>query len=144
MSKTDFHRGLIAAVDVGTTKVCCLIGRADKNGEPIVVGVGHNLSKGVKNGCVTDIKEAKDTWNEIKLAGIKAYFQKQYPELKIEYDVVMNDDILKNLEQYIQTSKIDIITLTSYKRNIFARLFNPGIARKMLFHSDTPLLVINV
>ncbi|MBP9507339.1 MAG: universal stress protein, partial [Bacteroides sp.] len=93
---------------------------------------------------LTDIKEAKDTWNEIKLAGIKAYFQKQYPELKIEYDVVMNDDILKNLEQYIQTSKIDIITLTSYKRNIFARLFNPGIARKMLFHSDTPLLVINV
>lgn len=37
---------------------------------------------------------------------------------------------------------IDIITLTSYKRNIFSRLFNPGIARKMIFHSDTPLLVI--
>lgn len=35
-----------------------------------------------------------------------------------------------------------IITLTSYKRNIFSRLFNPGIARKMIFHSDTPLLVI--
>ena len=35
------------------------------------------------------------------------------------------------------------ITLTSYKRNIFSRLFNPGIARKMIFHSDTPLLVIN-
>lgn len=31
----------------------------------------------------------------------------------------------------------------AYKRNIFARLFNPSIARKMIFHSDTPLLVIN-
>lgn len=92
---------------------------------------------------LTDMKDAKDTWNEIKLAGIKEYFHKQYPDLDIQYDVVMNDDILKNLEQYIETSKIDIITLTSYKRNIFARLFNPGIARKMLFHSDTPLLVIN-
>ena len=43
----------------------------------------------------------------------------------------------------IKDNHIDIITLTSYKRNIFARLFNPSIARKMIFHSDTPLLVIN-
>lgn len=92
---------------------------------------------------LVDVKDAKDTWNEIKLAGIKEYFHKQYPELEIQYEVVMNDDFLKSLDQYIKGKKIDIITLTSYKRNIFARLFNPGIARKMIFHSDTPLLVIN-
>ena len=55
----------------------------------------------------------------------------------------MNNDFLNSLENYIKTNQIDIITLTSYKRNIFSRLFNPGIARKMIFHSDTPLLVIN-
>lgn len=55
----------------------------------------------------------------------------------------MNDNLLKGLDQYIKDNQIDIITLTSYKRNIFARLFNPSIARKMIFHSDTPLLVIN-
>ena len=55
----------------------------------------------------------------------------------------MNDDFLKSFDGYIKANKIDIITLTSYKRNIFARLFNPSIARKMIFHSDTPLLVIN-
>lgn len=92
---------------------------------------------------LADLKEAKDTWNEIKLAGIKEYFHKQYPDLEIQYDVVMNDDFLKSLDEYIKNNRIDIITLTSYKRNVFARLFNPGIARKMIFHSDTPLLVIN-
>ena len=80
--------------------------------------------------------------NEIKLAGIKEYFHKQYPGLEIHYDVVMNNNLLKGLDQYIKDNQIDIITLTSYKRNIFARLFNPSIARKMIFHSDTPLLVI--
>lgn len=85
------------------------------------------------------LAESKDT----KLAGIKDYFQKQYPGLEIHYDVVMNDNLLKGLDQYIKDNQIDIITLTSYKRNIFARLFNPSIARKMIFHSDTPLLVIN-
>lgn len=89
------------------------------------------------------LTESKDTWNEIKLAGIKEYFHKQYPKLEIHYNVVMSDNLLKGLEQYIKENQIDIITLTSYKRNIFARLFNPSIARKMIFHSDTPLLVIN-
>lgn len=89
------------------------------------------------------LTDSKDTWDEIKLAGIKDYFQKQYPGLEIHYDVVMNDNLLKGIDQYINDNQINIITLTSYKRNIFARLFNPSIARKMIFHSDTPLLVIN-
>ena len=75
------------------------------------------------------LTESKDTWNEIKLAGIKEYFHKQYPGLEIHYDVVMNNNLLKGLDQYIKDNQIDIITLTSYKRNIFARLFNPSIAR---------------
>ena len=60
----------------------------------------------------------------------------------VYYDVVKNDNLLSSLDSYIKSNHIDIITLTSYKRNIFSRLFNPGIARKMIFHSDTPLLVI--
>ncbi|MCI1648492.1 MAG: universal stress protein [Bacteroides sp.] len=83
-----------------------------------------------------------DAWNEIKLGGIKEYFQKQYPSLKIHYDIVRNDDFLNSLESYIKTNKIDVLALTSYKRNLFSRLFNPSIARKMIFHSDTPLFVI--
>lgn len=88
------------------------------------------------------LSDVQDTWNEIKLGGIKEYFQKQYPQLDIRYDVVQNDDFLNSLDHYINSNHIDIIALTSYKRNIFSRLFNPGIARKMIFHSDTPLLVI--
>lgn len=76
------------------------------------------------------------------LKSFKEYFQKQYPQLEIYYDVVKNDNLLSSLDSYIKSNHIDIITLTSYKRNIFSRLFNPGIARKMIFHSDTPLLVI--
>lgn len=89
------------------------------------------------------LSETKDTWDEIKLAGIKDYFQKQYPELQLYYDIVMEDDILSNFDKYVSDRKIDVITLISYKRNIFARLFNPSIARKMIFHTDTPLFVIN-
>lgn len=88
------------------------------------------------------LSDDKDAWNEVKLAGIKDYFQKQYPTLNINYDVVENDNFLNNLDGYIKTHKIDIVAIASYRRNIFSRLFNPGFARKMIFHSDTPMLVL--
>ncbi len=83
-----------------------------------------------------------DAWNEIKLAGIKDYFQKQYSKLELYYNVVKEDNILSNLDNYVKEENIDVICITNYKRNIFARLFNPSIARKMIFHANTPILVI--
>lgn len=86
--------------------------------------------------------EHRRTWNEIKLAEIKEYFKKQYPQLDICYNVVTEDHLLSNLDDYVKQEQIDVLCITNYKRNIFARLFNPSIARKMIFHSNTPILVI--
>lgn len=86
--------------------------------------------------------EEKRTWNEIKLAGIKEYFKKQYPQLEFTYLNIDEDHLLGNLDQFVQENGIDVICASNYKRNIFARLFNPSIARKMLFHSNTPILII--
>lgn len=46
--------------------------------------------------------------------------------------MVKNDDFLNSLDNYIKTNQIDIITLTSYKRNIFS-FIQSRIARKMIF-----------
>jgi len=83
-----------------------------------------------------------NVWNEIKLAGIKDYFLKQYPALPIHYQIINSEDLESNIEKFVREEAIDIISLVTYKRNIFARFFNPGIARKMLFHTDTPLLAL--
>jgi cell division protein FtsA len=48
---------LIAAVDIGTTKVCCFIARiSDDN--PRVLGIGHQISRGVRNGMIVDLEAA--------------------------------------------------------------------------------------
>lgn len=46
--------GLVAALDIGTTKVCCLIARMGEYG-PKIVGIGHQVSAGMKNGAVVDM-----------------------------------------------------------------------------------------
>lgn len=86
--------------------------------------------------------DTANTWNEVKLAGIKEYFSRQYPGLDIDYSILPNDQLLQSLDSYIHEHNIDIVATTSYKRNIFARLINPGMASKVLFHNDIPLLVL--
>ncbi len=50
---------LIAVLDVGTTKVVCFIGRIGDNGKPKVVGVGHQISQGLRAGTVVDLEAAE-------------------------------------------------------------------------------------
>ena len=49
---------LIAALDVGTAKVCCFIAEDDGEGVPQALGVGHKVSYGLRNGTVVDIEAA--------------------------------------------------------------------------------------
>lgn len=87
-------------------------------------------------------QKKSDKWDEIKLEGIRSYFSKQYPNVQLDYDIIESEDMLKSLDEYIKNNGIDILALTTSKRNVFARMFSPSISRKMLFHSDTPLLVL--
>ena len=48
---------LIAAVDIGTTKVCCFIARTSDD-NPRVLGIGHQISRGVRNGTIVDLEAA--------------------------------------------------------------------------------------
>ncbi|MCI5544103.1 MAG: cell division protein FtsA [Azospirillum sp.] len=49
---------LIAALDIGSSKVCCVIARVSRDQKISIAGYGYNASKGIKNGMITDIKQA--------------------------------------------------------------------------------------
>jgi cell division protein FtsA len=51
---------LLAALDIGSSKIACFIGRViDDEGTFDVLGVGHHASMGVKNGTITDLGQAE-------------------------------------------------------------------------------------
>ena len=89
------------------------------------------------------VAKKEDRWNEIKLTGLNNYFKEHYPNILTDYTVIDgNEGIPEALEKFVNENTIDMISLSSSPRNIFARMFNPGIARRMLFHTNTPMLVI--
>lgn len=51
------RNGLIAALDVGSTKVCCFLARVQDDGMPRIVGIGHQVARGMRAGAVIDLEE---------------------------------------------------------------------------------------
>lgn len=52
------NKNTIAALDIGSSKVCCIIAHVMKDKRLKIVGYGYNASNGIKNGVITDINQA--------------------------------------------------------------------------------------
>ena len=50
--------GIIASLDIGTVKTCCLIGRVE-HGAVKVIGYGQHGSRGIKSGTIVDMELAE-------------------------------------------------------------------------------------
>lgn len=55
MEKTD--TALIVGLDIGTTKVCAVVGEVDTDGQVKIVGIGDSKSKGLRKGMVVNIED---------------------------------------------------------------------------------------
>lgn len=55
MSKGTARNSVIAALDVGTTKVCCFIATTDERSQLQIAGVGHHRASGMRNGQVVNM-----------------------------------------------------------------------------------------
>lgn len=53
--------GLVAALDIGTTKVCCFIAQIEAEGNIRVVGIGHQKSRGLRAGTIVDMDQAEES-----------------------------------------------------------------------------------
>lgn len=55
VSRDDGHQEVSVALDIGTSKVLAVAGRAGNDGEVEVVGIGHAGSGGLNKGVIVDI-----------------------------------------------------------------------------------------
>lgn len=54
------NSNIIAVLDLGSTKVVCLIAIIDSQGNVKIAGIGHQVSKGIKAGIIIDVKKAEN------------------------------------------------------------------------------------
>ncbi|MEN0075435.1 MAG: cell division protein FtsA, partial [Paracraurococcus sp.] len=51
--------GVFGVLDIGTTKLVCLIARIENDGEARVLGFGWQRARGIKGGSIVDLEEAE-------------------------------------------------------------------------------------
>lgn len=54
-----WRTGIFGVLDIGSTKMTCLIGRGEADGSLRVLGYGWRRSRGIRNGAIVDLREAE-------------------------------------------------------------------------------------
>ena len=85
----------------------------------------------------------RDTEKIEKIEHLNTVFNNLYPGYELECNIIENSNVIKPLEAYIKSKSIDIIAMTTHKRNFITRLIYPSKTKKLLFQTDTPLLVFH-
>jgi len=100
---------------------------------------GYNFSI----DCVHFKTHEDNVENREKLSELKKHFNVKHKKLALECHIIESEDILSGLDGFVEEYDIDLIALTHKKRNLFYRLLNPSLAKKLLFQTKRPVFVFN-
>ncbi|MGQ0526490.1 MAG: cell division protein FtsA [Alphaproteobacteria bacterium] len=126
---------LLAALDIGSSKIACFIGRvADNEGTFEVLGVGHHASAGVRNGTISDLNAAENAIRQtvhaaenmaadvmkgyplrevvVNLPGIHAVSHTQTADIQVMGHEITDTDLQRALartQEQIRTDNFELI-----------------------------------
>ena len=72
------------------------------------------------------------------------YCREHYPECTFRTKRIAAKTFMESFAQYAKDENVQLIAVPNKKSSIFSRLFNPSIAHRVLFQTDTPMLVVPV
>lgn len=72
------------------------------------------------------------------------YCKENYPAYTFRIAPLTLTNPIDDFKKIEGETPIDLIVVPNRRKNIFARLFNPSLAHKLLFHSDIPMMSIPV
>lgn len=89
--------------------------------------------------CVHFI-ENPETYHK-KQMELKSYFSETNPELEVEVYCLPLTDKVKDMNDFIENQKINIMVMYKPKRNFFEYIMHKSYTQKMAKHSKIPLLI---
>ncbi len=95
----------------------------------------------VKVHCVHLSKDPKKSWDDVRMENLKDYFRKIHKNIEVQCHLLKCEDTVKEVEAFSEQYNIDLFSLVNRKRGLLARLFKPGLTRKLIYQSTIPLLI---
>ena len=88
--------------------------------------------------------EKSDKQLKPKLLNLKNYFSKTYPTAHFMTAIFPSKSFMPDFNNYESQRGTELIVVPNKRKNAFMRLFNPGMAHKLLFERDLPLLALPI
>ncbi|HZL12161.1 MAG TPA: universal stress protein [Prolixibacteraceae bacterium] len=66
----------------------------------------------------------------------------KYPYAGFDCRLIHSNKRTEAIDKFIQENQIDVLALSTHTK-LFGPFFNPSIARKLVLHSQTPILVFH-
>jgi nucleotide-binding universal stress UspA family protein len=81
------------------------------------------------------------SWDKVRMDGLMEYFRKSYGKNQVDYSFISQRNLMEDLDKLIRDKNINILSITSHRRNVFEKLFRTNITKKLFYHTGIPLLV---
>jgi len=104
-----------------------------------LVTIAHPFNSKVYCVHVAENKVKKE--DELLMLELRKYLFNVLGEVNTECGLLESDDMQEGIEKFITSRNIDVLAITTRKRNLLQKLFSPSITKRFLFQSNIPLLV---
>ncbi len=64
-------------------------------------------------------------------------------EVNMDFDLIIHKNLIEGIEKYIAEKEIDILAVTTHKRNLITSFLRPSVAKELLLQINIPLLVFH-
>lgn len=96
------------------------------------------------NITLIPISEKQDKNLKTKLLHLQNYFNTTYPTAHFISAIISPKSFMADFNNYESQRGTELIVVPNKRKNAFMRLFNPGIAHRLLFERDLPLLALPI
>lgn len=82
-------------------------------------------------------------FEEAYIKELESEFKMQADYSNVNFRVVENSHIAHAIQEYANDYKAELVAVAKMKRSVFLRVLLPSVTKKMIYHTDVPLLVFN-
>lgn len=90
--------------------------------------------------CV-HVESDTDLEKVLDMKDLEAFFSHHAPALQIQFHQMKGQDLATALNEFAETFDVDLLVMTTPRRNFFERLFHKSHTRKMALQAKVPLFI---
>lgn len=96
------------------------------------------------NIIVTSIPDDDNSASDADIHEVADYLWLHNPKISFSHHSFSRNNFKNELPEFMRNSDIHLIAVPNKRKNALSRLFNPGLAHRILFMQDLPMLAVPV